>query len=213
MKTKTQDFKLNYFLATLSTVSIFWGFQSFGESGHSGLFVEPALTYETSNSSINYPSPLSDSTGHVDGFGLGVRLGFHIEEVLFLGVDGRYGMQQFKDSSTNYDAASVSTNWGPVIGVQMPNVGLRVWGTYIGGGELNPEKSGSYDAKFSKGTGYRVGAGFRISALSLNLEYQDMKYGQTTLEQLGSFTPGTNFDSVNLSNKSWVASVSFPLEL
>ena len=29
-----------------------------------GVFVEPMLTYETLNSSVNFPSPLSDSTGH-----------------------------------------------------------------------------------------------------------------------------------------------------
>lgn len=182
-------------------------------SAHSGLFVEPMLTYESVDTSINYPSPLSDSSGENTGFGVGARVGFHISEVIFAGLDGRYSMTTFKDSSTNYNATAKSYNLGPVVGVQMPIVGLRVWGTYILTGELEPEKSGSYDVKFSQPQGYRIGAGFHLVAVSLNLEYQNMKYTNTTLQQLGSFSPGTDFGSVSNKADGWIASVSFPLEL
>lgn len=177
-----------------------------------GLFVEPAVTYETSASSITYPSPLSASSGKIEGFGVGARLGIHLVDVFFAGLDARYSMPQFEDSSTTYSAKAVGHNWGPVVGMQMPIVGLRVWGSYILGGEMNPEKSGSLDVKFSGATGYRVGTGFRIAMVSLNLEYQDLKYGQTTLEQIGPFAVDSNFDNVNLNNKSWIASVSFPFD-
>jgi hypothetical protein len=196
-------------------LAIVWALAPAAQAAESraGLFVEPSLTYELSDSTVNYPAPFSNSTGKVDGLGIGARVGFHLNESFFLGFDGRYAMPQFKDSSVQYDAKSVSTNWGPVIGVQMPDLGLRIWGSYILGGELNPEGSGSFDANFKNATGYRVGAGFRVSAVSLNIEYQQPKYGQSTLEQVGPFSPGSTFDNVNLENKSWIASLSFPLEL
>jgi hypothetical protein len=163
--------------------------------------------------SVNYPSPLSNSTGTTTGFGLGARLGIHLKEVFFLGLDFRYSMPQFKDSSVTYNAKAIATNWGPVIGMQMPAVGLRVWGSYILGGEMNPEGSEGYDVKVLDASGYRVGTGFRIAAVSLNLEYQHLKYGQSKLEAVGPFTVGTNFKNVSLENRTWLASVSFPLEL
>lgn len=178
-----------------------------------GPFIEPSITYEVGDSKINYPSPLSNSSGRPEGFGLGARIGFHIDEAIFAGLDVRYAIPQYKDSSVNYNARSYSTNWGPVIGIQMPDIGMRLWGSYIIGGILNPEKSGSLDVKFKEASGYRLGAGFRISTLSLNLEYQNLKYHQSTLEQIGPFTPGSTFDSVNLENSAILASVSFPLEL
>jgi hypothetical protein len=182
------------------------------ENSKGGLFVEPAVTYELGETTVNYPSPLSDSTGKLDGLGLGVRFGFHFNEALFAAIEGRYSMPKYTDSSVNYEASAVSTSVAPVIGVQMPNIGLRIWGAYILDGYLDPQKSGSLDVKFQKASGYRVGAGFRVAMLSLNLEYQQLKYGQTTLEEVGPFSPGSTFDNVTLSNKSWIASVSFPLE-
>jgi Outer membrane protein beta-barrel domain len=178
-----------------------------------GLFIEPTVTYEVSDSDINYPTPVSDSTGHIEGFGLGARVGFHLSDVVFFGLDGRYSMPNFKDSSTNYDAKSVATNVAPVVGIQMPVVGLRIWGAGIIDGELNPEQSGAYDVKFSQAQGYRVGVGFHVMLFSLNLEYQDINYRSTTLEQFGPFSPGTNLDDTRLTNKSWVVGLSFPLAL
>lgn len=195
---------LTFFLTSAVTVR--------AQEVKSGLFFEPSLTYEYSDTSVNYPSPFANSTGKSDGFGLGARFGFHLQEIFFLGVDGRYSMPKFKDSSVNYDASATSNNWGAVIGMQMLDIGLRVWGSYLFAGELNPEKSGSFDVNFKDLKGYRIGAGFRIQELSLNLEYQDVKYGKTSLEQIGPFSTNTVFDSVNLQNKTWIASLSFPFE-
>ena len=99
------------------------------EQSAMGLFLEPSVTYESSETDVNYPSPFSSSSGKADGLGLGARAGMHFYESFFLGLDVRYAMPQFKDSSVSYDAKSVSTNWGPVVGMQMPIVGLRVWGS------------------------------------------------------------------------------------
>ncbi|MFZ4403147.1 MAG: outer membrane beta-barrel protein [Pseudobdellovibrionaceae bacterium] len=183
------------------------------EQSTMGLFLEPSVTYESSETSVNYPSPFSSSSGKADGLGLGARAGMHFYESFFLGLDVRYAMPQFKDSSVSYDAKSVSTNWGPVVGMQMPIVGLRVWGSYIFGGELNPEKSGSFDIKFQNAKGYRIGTGFRLAAVSLNLEYQQLKYDEVTLEQIGPFSSSSALNGVQLENKTWIAGVSFPIEI
>jgi hypothetical protein len=191
--------------------------QDSGESKSSisaiGLFIEPSLTHEMGDTSVNYPSPFSSSSGRAEGFGLGARVGGHLIEVMFVGVDLRYSMPQFKDSSVQYDAKAISTNWGLVVGLQMPIIGLRIWGSYILGGELDPESSGGFDVKFQKANGYRVGAGFRLLPISLNLEYQQLKYDEAQLQQLGPFASSSLYDNVSLENKTWIASISFPIEL
>lgn len=205
--------KLSKFISIFLVTQIGFSVNAEAQESRMGLFVEPLISYEVGDTSVNYPSPFSNSKGTVSGFGLGTKLGFHFYESFFVGLDGRYSMPQFKDSSVSYDAKAVSTNWGPLVGMQMPNIGLRVWGTFIVDGELDPEKSGSFDVAFKKASGYRVGAGFRISIVSLNLEYQQLDYDETSLEQIGPFTSTATFNNVNLYNKSWIASVSFPLEL
>lgn len=190
-----------------------FGIVSPANAASGGLFAEPAVTYQVSKSGTDYPAPLSSSTGSLDGLGLGARLGFHLSETIFLAGDFRYAMPTYKDSNVLYDASAIATNYGVVLGLQMPVVGLRVWGTAVLGGELNPASSGSFDVKFQSATGYRVGTGFRLAIVSMNLEYEELKYGSATLEQIGPFAPGSQFDSVKMSQNSWIASVSFPLEL
>jgi hypothetical protein len=94
----------------------------------------------------------------------------------------------------------------------MPDIGLRVWGSYIVESELDPKGSGNFDFKFNKGTGWRVGAGFRVAIVSLNLEYQKLEYDRTVVEEIGPFT-GIDLNSVKYNPETWIASVSFPLEL
>lgn len=174
-----------------------------------GLFVEPAVTYEMGSGQINFPAPLGSTDGDIFGFGLGARLGFHLNEAFFLGADVRYSMpkSEFGDWQENAKAY----NWGPVIGMQMPDYGLRLWGSYIAGGELDPEGS-TFDAKFKDGKGFRVGAGVRFQAVSVNLEYQELTYDTTEVQAIGPFGPA-DFGSVELENKTWLASVSFPIQL
>ncbi|MBC7742272.1 MAG: hypothetical protein H7061_08745 [Bdellovibrionaceae bacterium] len=175
-----------------------------------GLFAEPMLTYESGESTTSYGAPFANSTGTIKGVGLGARLGFHLSEIFFLAADARYAKPQVKDSSFNTDSNATAYNYGPVIGIQVPILGLRVWASSILGGELDPEISNGINMKFTKAQGYRVGAGFHILMLSLNLEYQDSNYGSTTVESAGS-TPG-NADSISLKNKAYIASLSFPLD-
>ncbi len=186
---------------------------SMAQDSKGGVFIEPMLTYESGQSEVNYPSPFSNSTGDIVGFGLGARVGLHLSEILLLGLDGRYSQSQFKDSSVQYDAKATSMNIGPVVVLQMPDIGFRFWGTYILNSELNPKQSGSLDVKFKDGKGYRLGTGFHVGSISLNLEYQEVKYDQATLEQIGPFASSSVFDSVDLEYKSWIASISFPIEM
>lgn len=183
------------------------------EQSPMGLFIEPAVTFDLGATTIQYPSPLSNSTGSVNGFGLGAKLGFHISESVFVALDGRYSMPQYKDSSVHYEALATSYNWGPVVGVQFPEVGMRVWGGLVLGGDLNPDASDGFDVKFKNANGFRVGTGFRVASVSLNLEYQQLGYGEAILEQIGPFDPESAFDNVFLQSRSWIASVSFPFEL
>jgi hypothetical protein len=176
-----------------------------------GLLIEPSINLERSDTSVNYPNPLSKSTGLTQGFGLGARVAFQFKEVVFLGLDGRYSRTNYLDSSIHYDANATSYNWGPVIGMQMPLVGLRIWGSYIVGSEMNPERSGELNINFNQGTGYRVGAGVKFLMVSFNLELQQINYRNTNLESVGPFETNTNFSSVSLINNSWIASISFPL--
>lgn len=177
-----------------------------------GLFVEPAITYEVGDLDVNYP--FASSSGETKGFGLGARVGFHVNDVLFVGVDGRYSKLDFQDTNSvfNYDTSADSFNVAPVIGVQMPDIGLRVWGSYILSSNMDPKEDSSIDLKFADGTGYRLGVGFKVYSVSLNLEYQKVDYDKTTIQQVGPIT-NTSTDGVTLKNETWIASVSFPIAI
>lgn len=193
------------------TLSCFSTFAHAEEPSPGGLFIEPAVTYQSSEMKVTYPSPFSDSTEKMHGFGLGLRLGFHVYDSLFIAADGRYARPTYESSALNGSATADMSNLGVTLGVQTPLAGIRVWGTYLLTGSLNPETINGVDVKFNNPKGYRVGAGIYIAAVSLNLEYQDSKYDSVTVEKAGPIT-GT-FDSVKGNDKSYILSVSFPVAL
>jgi hypothetical protein len=179
-----------------------------------GFFVEPMLTYERGEGEVDFPQPINSSDTDVNGFGVGARLGFHVFESIFIGADGRYSMPKFEDTSIDQKTDAKAWNYGPVLGIQMPTAfALRIWGGYIMDGELDPDKDRNVDMKFSDGKGYRVGAGIKLGFVSLNLEYQDMKYEKTKIEEAGVFTPGYSTRNIELDNSSWILSASFPISL
>lgn len=176
-----------------------------------GAFVEPSVTYETSNSRIS--TPIGGSSGELAGYGVGLRAGGHISETLFLGVDGRYSFPSIQDNRTGLDGDAEAWNWGPTVGVQMPNIGLRLWAGYIVDSEIDPERGSIADIKFDGGEGYRIGAGFKLYNFSVNLEYQNIDYGAGVLQRGTSFVPSTTVNSINYENESYLASLSFPFAL
>lgn len=178
-----------------------------------GVFIEPSITLESGSTEGNFPAPLKNSDGDLDGLGIGLRGGIHVTDIVFLGLDLCYSHPNFDDSSVNYDAGATATNWGPVIGAQLPIVGLRTWGSVILGARLDPKRSGNFDVLFNEATGYRIGAGFKVALVSLNLEYQYIEYDKTTLQALGPFSSNSALNSVKLEQSSLIASVSFPLAL
>ncbi len=180
-----------------------------------GVFIEPMVTYESGDDGdVNFPSPINNSETDIEGFGAGFRFGFHILESVFLGADGRYSVPEFKDSSLNQDTDAKAWNYGPVLGVQMPTtLGIRLWGSYIYDATLDPDRDRNVNEKFKDGSGWRAGAGIKLGIASLNLEYQDIKYDTTELEEVGVFTPGSTFTNVTLDNQSWILSVSFPMSM
>ncbi len=177
-----------------------------------GLFVEPMLTYEQGESNIDYPAPFGGSDGDIEGFGVGARLGVHVWESVFLGADARYSKPRFDNDDPDFSTDATAYNFGPVVGVQMPTLlGLRVWGNYIMGGELDLEERNSVDLKLKNASGYRVGAGVKLGPVSLNLEYQQVEYDKAELQDAGIFSGST--DNVDADIKSYIVSVSFPISL
>lgn len=187
---------------------------SFAQEKAGGLFIEPSLTWEKGDGDINLPSPFSNSESELNGFGVGARVGFHIYESVFLGVDGRYSFLKYEENKINMDADAKAWNVGPVVGFQMPtDLGIRVWGGYIMAGEVDPDKSKEVDLRFESGSGYRVGAGIKLGLVSLNAEYQKIKYDTTKVQSVGVFDPGSNTNNIELDNESMILSVSFPLSI
>jgi hypothetical protein len=193
----------------VSTLVLVFSASAFAE----GLFLEPALTYESGNNKVDWNSNLvGDSTGTTKGGGFSLKVGAEFADIAWIALDGAYSKPQFKNSATDYTADADSTLFGADIGVQMPIVGLRLWGGYIFDGQINPQASGAYNVKFTGASGPKIGAGFHILMLSLNVEYLDLKYKNSYLEQAGPFTPSGTIDG-NYTNKMVVFSVSLPVNL
>ncbi len=179
-----------------------------------GLFVEPMITYERGEGDVKFPDPFGKADTDVNGFGIGARVGFHIMESIFIGADGRYSMPTFKAKRLDQDVDAKAWNYGPVVGFQTPTtLGLRVWGGYILDAQLDPDKDAGVDEKFRSGNGYRLGAGIKLGIVSVNLEYQDLKYDKTDVSEVGVFTPGYSSNKIELNNSSWILSASFPISL
>lgn len=182
-----------------------------------GLFLEPMITYQTGDNEVKtsqLPIVSDDSSGKISGFGAGLRVGAHISEIVFLGVDGRFTQLTMKDSFYgNTDGQAY--NYGVTAGAQMPWYGVRAWGTYVFGGLYDPNAgttSPAINAKADQAKGYRLGAGIKLMNVSVNLEYEDLNYDKTTITNASVFNTNINSD-VDFTTKSWILGVSFPFAL
>ncbi len=185
------------------------------ENNPAGLFVEPILMFSQLDSTIKtsqLPLISDDTTGTSSGYGLGLRLGFHLNEVFFLGADGRSSRTKFADSSYG-SAEGNAYNVGPTMGLQGAKFGLRMWGTYIATGSYDPAAgTQSFDVKFNDPRGWRAGLGIRVASLSINAEYEELKYNNTEIQSFGGIShPGTS--GVDFESKGYLLSLSFPVQL
>jgi hypothetical protein len=180
-----------------------------------GLALEPMLIYtrETSNIRTSQLPIISDDTsGTSQGGGVGLKVGGHIAGIITAGVDGRYSQTRMTDSSYG-NAKAISYNVGPTVGVQMPIVGLRLFATYVPFGAYDPAAGDrGFDVRFRDPQGYRLGAGFHIGPVSLNLEYEDIRFRNTLVQSVGGINQPITSD-IKFDTRGYDASVSFPLEI
>lgn len=169
-----------------------------------GFYWEPMITYQKGEGTLELPAVLGgDADGDFDGFGAGLRLGMHASEVIFVAADFRHSWLEFDGTDAK------AWNLGPSVGLQMPNYGLRLWGTYVLTGEADLDENDDFDVTFKKATGWRLGAGLRVLSFSVNAEYQDLKYSEAN-GNAGALA--TEFET-DARDESWIASISFPMEL
>lgn len=180
-----------------------------------GFFIEPILFASQEEQSIRttqLPLITDDTSGTAKGYGAGLRMGGHVSEILLLGLDGRYAKINMEDSFYNSAEAKVY-NIAPTIGLQTPLFGIRILGSYVVAGENDPASGiQGLDLKFKEATGWRLGAGLHVFAVSINLEYQDLSYNTTEIESFGSLT-ANNATDIDMDSKGYALSASFPIEL
>ena len=202
--------KTKYLLALATIFSVGTAASSANaENLGGGLYAEPGLTYETGTTTATYPT--GDSGGTNRGFGLMGRLGFHLSDVFFVAADARYSHPHYSDGRVDSDADAYQV--GPVVGLQTPVVGLRVWAEYVAQAQLDPASSNNFDLKFKNGTGFNVGAGFHVLAVSVNLEYQRLSYATTEIQSFGPLHNLGDTDNTKLRNEAYILSVTFPIEI
>lgn len=180
-------------------------------AAHAGVFIEPGVFYETGDNTIAWPAPLSSSTGTSSGLGADLKAGWNFEGLVYLGVDASFSKPTFKNSAVDYNATASSNLFGGLVGVDLP-LGFRVWGEYVFDGALDPEASNGYDVSFKKANGYKIGVGWKIILVSVNLEYMDLQYNDSKLQEALGVNVNTDM-SEKLKDKLYMLSVSLPVSL
>ena len=175
--------------------------------GAAGLLLEPMVTYQTGEQHVHNPAPFNDSNDSSKGVGLGLRAGVHLLDIVFVALDGRYSRPNYHSDALGGNAFADQSNLGVTAGVQTPILGIRLWGTYIFTGELDPAEINNVNVRFHDFDGYRVGAGLYVSVVSLNVEYQDGHYRKTD----GQNGMGYSTSNIQSHDQSVIFSVSAPL--
>lgn len=180
-----------------------------GESNGTGLFLEPGVTYQLNESNIDYKGTTPSSSNAVTrGFGLVGRAGIHVWERFFVAADARYSFLSFNDNASSYRTKGQEWNIAPVIGMQMKDYGVRLYGGYVLAGNLDLDGKKGTEIEFSEATGWRVGAGLKLQQVSVNIEWQHLHYGKAEGKSGGA----TSKSDVDYNPDGLVASVTFPIE-
>lgn len=180
-----------------------------------GFLIEPMILGSQEDATIKtsqLPIITDDTSGTSNGFGVGMRMGGHINEMFLLGLDARYSKMKMDDSFYRQADSNVY-NLAPVIGVQTPYYGIRLLAGYVVAGESDPNAGyRGLDLKFKEANGWRVGAGLFIAAVSVNVEYQDLTYNSTEIQSFGDAAVN-NSTSVDANSRGYSLSLSFPVEM
>lgn len=178
-----------------------------------GFYIEPMISAIREDSTLNSAAIGGNTSGTTEGYGVGLRLGGHVSEVLFLGVDGRYAKMKQSDSFYDNNSANIY-NVAPMIGLQTPLWGVRILAGYVLLGENSPDANRQgVKLKFTEPRGWRVGAGLHAGPVGINLEYQDLKYNKADVQALGSVASNVNITGIDESTKGYSLSLSFPVEM
>ncbi len=179
--------------------------------GLGGFFIEPGLRYDSISGDMDYPAPFGSTDIEAEGVGANLRVGFHILDVMFLAAEANYSQMHFSNDGTNrYSADGSAHSYGPTLGFQTPWAGIRVWGTYVAGGEFDPTSNNGIDLKFSDLDGYKVGLGVRFAKFGASVEYQEATYDNIEIQDLGPLSGQTD---ANLKHTGWIGQISFPISL
>lgn len=178
-----------------------------------GFYIEPMLSAIREDSTLSSTDLGANTSGTTEGYGIGLRLGGHVSEVLFLGVDGRYSKMKQSDSFYDKNSSNVY-NLAPMIGLQTPLWGIRILAGYVVLGENSQDANRQgVKLKFTEPNGWRVGAGIHAGPVGINLEYQDLKYNKADVQSLGSVATNVNVNGIDESTKGYALSLSFPVSL
>lgn len=178
-----------------------------------GFYIEPMVSAIREDSTLNSTGLGGNTSGTTEGYGVGLRLGGHVSEVLFLGVDGRYAKMQQSDAFYDKKSSNVY-NVAPMIGLQTPLWGIRVLAGYVLLGENGPDaNSQGVKLRFTEPRGWRLGAGLHAGPVGINLEYQDLKYNKADILASGNLASTANVSGIDESTKGYALSLSFPVEL
>lgn len=163
---------------------------------HAGIMLEPYLGYE-----MGKTSDVVSINGKTDAVNLGLRLAYKTPVMLWLGLDGQFGVSgDYKPDSGSNASLKHNAYYG-VVGIDLPIL-FRAWAGY---GFSDQFKLDSPYSGTMKGTNFKLGVGFTgLPFISLNAEY--IKGNLTKIE-------GGSYDGTSLSatDESVMISVSLPL--
>jgi hypothetical protein len=180
----------------------------------SGLYLEPGAVYEfKGNGSINgnFAGGANLLSGNETGPGGTLRVGANVYKIFFAGLEGLY-LRDTQDTRLGNFTGN-EYGGGVFAGVQMPwVVGLRVWGGYLPWVVDDFDKTNGFRPHFSDGRGWKVGAGFRVSIVSINVEYMRLNFHSASVDIDGGSSVGSSSD-ITHKQDAWLAGISFPLTL
>ena len=177
-------------------------------SNGTGLFLEPGVTYQMNEANTTFSGGLTSSNAVTKGFGVVLKAGIHVYDRFFVAADGRYSMLKFSDNANHYNESASSWDLSPVVGMQMPDIGARLFAGYVVTGSMDPKGSNGIDPMLEDANGFRVGAGLKLHEFSVNFEWQTIRYGKSTI----AATNGGAATEMSYKSDGIVASVTFPVE-